>query len=139
MDEPQGDKLLEKLAIDDNRAMSYFCNHTAFIDFSLTETFDKEKYWQAEHAEMEDGVFSFDAKTDVLISLDKKINQLTTLKDRLVKNRNEYRSIVDSYAYSKFRNIDALTLASDCRRGKFLARESDFLVKEIKHVLSLNK
>lgn len=137
MDEPQGDKLLEKLANDDNRAMSYFCNHTSFIDFSLTEMFDKEQYWKGEHAEMEDGVFSSNEQTDVLLSLDKKITQLTTLKDRLVKNRNEYRNIVDTYAYSKFRNIDALTLASDCRRGKFLAREADFLVKEIKHVLSL--
>jgi hypothetical protein len=136
MDEPQKDLLLKRLSEDDDEALLQFSGYDYFIDLSLTGKVDKQDFWQAEFIEMNNGVYTSDQQSDILIKLDKKIDQLKRLQERLVKNRNEYRTITDTYSYTRFANIDGLTLASDCRRGKFLAREADFLCKEIQYVLA---
>lgn len=136
MDEPQKDLLLKRLSEDDDEALIQFSNYDFFIDLSLSGKVNKQDFWQQEFTEMDNGVYSSDKQSDIILKLDRKIDQLKRLQERLVKNRNEYRTITDTYAYTRFVNIDALTLASDCRRGKFLAREADFLCKEIEHVLS---
>lgn len=136
MDEPQKDLLLKRLAEDDDEALLQFSSHDYFIDRSLSGKVDKQAYWQAEFVEMDNGVYTSDKQSDILLKLDKKIDQLKRLQERLVKNRNEYRIIIDTYSYTRFVNIDGLTLAADCRRGKFLAREADFLCKEIEHILA---